>query len=137
MKKGKRSVTRGASRAISAARSGVDALVGNLPGALEATRAGARETASALQALPDPTLRWLAAASVGVGAGLFLAGKPRLVIAASVAPALAMGAAMVVRPVGAGTTSGVVQVIDLGPRGPAPDRVEWDLVKPRHRGKHA
>ena len=124
------------SGAMTTAWSGVAALVGHVPGALDATTAGARETAGALQALPDPTLRWLAAASVGLGAGLFLAGKPRLVIAAGVAPALAMGAAMVGRPVGAGATTGIGRVIDLKPRGAAPDRVGWDLAKPKRGGKH-
>jgi hypothetical protein len=66
--------------------------------AARATRVGANGATSALQALPDSTLRWLAAGSVGIGAGLFLAGAPRVVVAAGVAPALAMGAAALARP---------------------------------------
>ena len=57
----------------------------------------ASATAS-LQRFPDPMLRWLAAGSAGLGAGLYLTGVPRLVVAASVAPALAMAAAIVLRP---------------------------------------
>ncbi len=86
------------SGAASAARAGVGALLDRLPGTVRATRVGANGATSALQALPDPTLRWLAAGSVGLGAGLFLAGAPRVVIAAGVAPALAMGAAALARP---------------------------------------
>src|SRR5512140_24849 len=86
--------------AFSAARSSLSTLVGRIPGALGATTAGAREAARALQALPDPTLRWLAAGSVGLGAGLFITGKPRFVVAAGVAPAIALGAAIIGRPIG-------------------------------------
>ena len=43
-------------------------------------------------------LRWLAAGSVGLGAGLSLAGAPRLVVAAGVAPAVIIGAAIASRP---------------------------------------
>jgi hypothetical protein len=65
---------------------------------MRATRAGAHGTTSALQTLPDSTLRGLAASSVGLGAGFYLAGAPRLAIAAGIAPALIMGVAMVLRP---------------------------------------
>ena len=70
-----------------------------VPGTVHATRAGAHGTTSALQTLPDPTLRWLAAGSVGLGAGLSLAGAPRLLVAAGLAPALILGAAIVARPI--------------------------------------
>jgi hypothetical protein len=82
----------------SAARAGARALLDRLPGTVRATRVGANGATSALQALPDSTLRWLAAGSVGMGAGLFLAGAPRVVVAAGVVPALAMGAAALARP---------------------------------------
>ncbi|HYM84320.1 MAG TPA: hypothetical protein VEY67_09240, partial [Candidatus Dormibacteraeota bacterium] len=52
-----------------------------------------------LQGLPDPTLRTLAASSLGLGAGFYLTGAPRLAIVAGVAPALIMGAAIATRPV--------------------------------------
>lgn len=83
--------------AIRIARTGATLLIERVPGTIHATRAGAEGTTSALQTLPDPTLRWLAAGSVGLGAGLSLAGAPRLVVAAGVAPALIMGAAIALR----------------------------------------
>ena len=92
------SVVRRVSGSIKVARNGATRLVGRVTGTKNATRAGAHATTSALQTLPDSTLRWLAASSVGLGAGLYLAGKRRLVIAAGVAPALIMGAAIALRP---------------------------------------
>jgi uncharacterized protein YjbJ (UPF0337 family) len=84
--------------AIGIARASAAVLIAKVPGTVRATRAGARDTTSALQTLPDSTLRWLAGTSVGLGAGLYLARAPRLAIAAVVAPAMAMGAAIVLRP---------------------------------------
>jgi hypothetical protein len=84
--------------AASAARAGAGALLDRVPGTVRATWVGANGATNALQNLPDSTLRWLAAGSVGIGAGLFLAGAPRAVVAAGVAPALAMGAAALARP---------------------------------------
>ena len=46
------------------------------PTAARATRAGARGTTTTLQRLPDSTLRWLAASSIGLAAGLRVAGAP-------------------------------------------------------------
>ena len=50
--------------------------------------------------MPDTTLRMLAGVSVGVAAGLGLAGAPRLVILAALAPALLVGGAIATRPGG-------------------------------------
>ena len=69
-----------------------------VPEMAHAARVRARGTTTALQTLPDSTLRWLAATSVGLGAGLHVAGAPRLVTAAGLAPAALMGAAIVLRP---------------------------------------
>jgi hypothetical protein len=129
-------VARNLSRALTAAWSGVATFVGRMPGALDATGAGARDATSALQALPDPTLRWLAAGSVGVGAGLFLAGKSRLVIAASVAPALAMGAAIVARRVEPVVPAFIVPVTALAPRADVSDGVGSDVTRPRRGATH-
>jgi hypothetical protein len=71
---------------------------GTVHDSVAATKDGARATTTALQTLPDSTLRWLAASSVGLGAGLYLAGKQRLLIIAGVAPAVIMGAAIALRP---------------------------------------
>ena len=79
-------------------RTGATTVMLHAPGIVQATRVGAQGTTSALQTLPDPVLRWLAAASVGLGAGLSLAGAPRLVRAAGVVPALLLGAALALRP---------------------------------------
>ncbi len=92
------SAVRRVSGAARSARAGATLLMARVPGAMHATGVGAQDTTSALQALPDSTLRWLTAGSVGLGAGLYLAGAPRVVAAAGVAPALFMGAAMVLRP---------------------------------------
>jgi hypothetical protein len=73
-------------------------VVARVPGTMDATRAGAAETTTALQTLPDPTLRSLAASSVALGAGFYLAGAPRVVVAAGVVPAMILGAAIVLRP---------------------------------------
>jgi hypothetical protein len=74
-------------------------LAGHVPGAIRATRIGAQETTTALQTLPDSTLRWLAASSVGLSAGLRLARAPRIVVAAGAVPALIAGAAIALRPI--------------------------------------
>lgn len=84
--------------AVGLARTAAVTIAERMPGTVEATRARARETTSALQTLPDPTLRELAATSVGLGAGFYLAGAPRLVVAAGVVPAVMMGAAILLRP---------------------------------------
>ena len=93
------SVVQRVSGAARKARTGATMAMVHVPGTIQATLAGAHGTTSALRALPDPTLRWLAAGSVGLGAGLSLAGAPRLLVAAEVAPALILGAAIVARPI--------------------------------------
>jgi hypothetical protein len=74
-------------------------LFAHLPGTARATRARANATTRALQVLPDSTLHGLAASSIGLGAGLYIAGLPRLVTVAAVTPAVVIGAAIVLRPV--------------------------------------
>lgn len=84
--------------ARSAAASSSRSLRSSLPEIVHTSQIAAQGTTKTLQGLPDPTLRWLTAASAGLGAGLFLAGSPRVVTAAGIAPALAMAAVMVLRP---------------------------------------
>jgi hypothetical protein len=96
-------------RASGLALSRVSRLVGGAVGTMRATRAGAASTTSALQAYPDSTLRGFAATSIGLGAGLYVAGKRRLVVAAGLVPALLAGAAIVLRRV-----DPAVQVEDVG-----------------------
>ena len=92
-----RRVAHRASGAIATAGARASALKDGVSGTMTVTRDGARGSTRALQVLPDSTLRLLAAASVGVGAGLYLAGAPRVVSAVGASPALFMGAAIVTR----------------------------------------
>lgn len=85
-------------RPIKVARDGATSLAARLPGTVGATRSAASRTTRALQTLPDATLRSMTATTLGVGAGLYLAGRHRLAVAAGVGPALFMGAAIVLRP---------------------------------------
>ena len=87
-----------ASGAVGSIRTHGTALAAQVPGALRATRTAARRTTSALQVLPDPTLRWLIAGSAGLAAGLFAAGAPRVITTLGAAPAVVMGAAIALRP---------------------------------------
>ena len=73
-------------------------LFAHLPGTARATRVRANATTSALQLLPDSTLQGLAASSIGLSAGFYLAELPRLLAAAAVTPAMIIGAAIVLRP---------------------------------------
>jgi hypothetical protein len=66
--------------------------------AVAATRAGIAWTATRVQAMPSSTSRSLATGSVGLGAGLFIGGAPRIVAATGVAPAVVIGAAILLRP---------------------------------------
>ncbi len=63
------------------------------------TLAGAAGLGATLQLLPNSMLRSLAATSVGLAAGFYLARAPRLMIAAGAAPAVVMAAAMILRPI--------------------------------------
>jgi len=83
---------------LESARTGAERVAGRLPDAAERARLGVEQTTTRLQTLPDPTLRLLAAASVGLATGLHLAGAPRLITLAAFAPALLFGGAMATRP---------------------------------------
>jgi hypothetical protein len=86
-------------RASGAALRGAAGLVTRGLGAIAVTGNRAAGTTTTMQVLPDSTLRGLAAASVGVGTGFYLARKPRLVVALGVVPALLAGAAILLRPI--------------------------------------
>ena len=68
-----------------------------IPPIVEGVRDGALEGARTIQALPDPSQRLLAAFSLGLGVGLSIAGAPRLVVAATLAPAIFVAATVVAR----------------------------------------
>ena len=91
-------IARRVSRVGTTIRSGVTTLAERAPGFVRTTQTRASDATTVLQHLPDSTLRWLAAGSLGVAAGFQLAGAPRLVTAAGAAPALIMGAAIALRP---------------------------------------
>ncbi len=86
-------------RLVGMGRATAAALASRLPGTMHATRVGASATTTGLQLLPDSALQGLAATSVGLGAGFYIAGLPRLVTALAVAPAMVIGAAIALRPV--------------------------------------
>lgn len=69
-----------------------------LPGTVERAQSGAQSTVTRLQTMPDSRLGLLAAASLGFGAGLRLAGSPRLAALVGFAPASIFGFAIASRP---------------------------------------
>ena len=97
----------------------VAAIAGRIPAVAHAARTGAQGTNSALQRLPDSTLRWLAAASIGLAAGLQIAGAPRVTRWAGMAPALVVGAALALRPTEPVATSAVLELVPMRPMGEA------------------
>jgi len=66
--------------------------------AAAASRKGFGRTTRRVQAMPTSTSQSLAAGSVGLGAGLLIAGAPRLVAATGVAPAVVIAASILLRP---------------------------------------
>ena len=87
----------GATAAVAGARVVADEVGTRLPGIASAGAEGAAESVRMLQELSDPRLRLLMAFSVGVGAGLWMAGAPRLVTLAALSPALVVGVAIASR----------------------------------------
>lgn len=72
--------------------------VHRVTGAARSSGAGAANVERALQRLSDPTLRGVAATSMGVGAGFYLAGKSRGIVALGVLPAVLAVVALLARP---------------------------------------
>lgn len=87
------------------ARRRADEVAERLPGVIGRVRSGARTGVTGLQRVPDAELSLLAAASIGFGAGLRLAGAPRLATLAGFAPASILGFAIFSRPRAAGLTA--------------------------------
>ena len=87
----------GASAALAGARATADEVGTRLPGIASAGAEGAAESVKMLQELSDPRLQLLMAFSLGVGAGLWMAGAPRLVTLAALSPALVAGVAIASR----------------------------------------
>ena len=87
----------GAAAALAGARATADEVGTRLPGIASAGAEGAAESVRMLQELSDPRLQLLMAFSLGVGAGLWMAGAPRLVTLAALSPALVVGVAIASR----------------------------------------
>jgi hypothetical protein len=87
----------GAAAAVANARVVADEVGTRLPGIASAGAEGAAESMKMLQELSDPRLKLLVAFSLGVGAGLWMAGAPRLVTLAALSPALVAGIAITSR----------------------------------------
>jgi hypothetical protein len=72
-------------------RSSVDDIAEWVPEAASAARVGVMATSDSMRRIPDPTLRTVAAVSVGMGIGLYLAGAPRPVTIVAFTPAMMVG----------------------------------------------
>ena len=80
------------------ARNGASQVAEHLPDAVERARTSAHDTATTMQTMSDPTLRLLAAGSVGLAVGLYLAGARRPITLAAMVPAVIAGSAIATRP---------------------------------------
>jgi hypothetical protein len=87
----------GAAAALAGARATADEVGTRLPGIASAGAEGAAGSVRMLQEFSDPRLKLLVAFSLGVGAGLWMAGAPRLVTLAALSPALVAGVAIASR----------------------------------------
>ena len=87
----------GAAAAVAGARVVADEVGSRLPGIASAGAEGAAESVKMLQELSDPRLKLLMAFSLGAGAGLWMAGAPRLITLAALSPALVAGVAIASR----------------------------------------
>lgn len=83
---------------VGRARSRAEQLAERFPEAFGRVQSGAQSTVTRLQTMPDSELRLLVAASLGLGAGLRIAGAPRLAMLAGFVPAAILGFAIVSRP---------------------------------------
>jgi hypothetical protein len=86
-----------AAKAQEGARAAADELGSHLPGIASAGAEGAVGSVKMLQEFSDPRLQLLVAFSLGIGAGLWMAGAPRLVTLAALSPALVAGVAIASR----------------------------------------
>ncbi len=87
--------------AINVMRATADEVGDRLPAVVDTVREGATEGARTIQEMPDRDQRLLAAFSLGLGLGLSIAGAPRLLAIATLAPALLIGTQMATRRTGA------------------------------------
>jgi methyl-accepting chemotaxis protein len=77
--------------------SGASQVAERLPDLAGEARSGAASTAQTFEAMSDPTLQVVAAASLGFGTALFLTGAPRLITFVALAPAIFAAGTMIGR----------------------------------------
>ena len=65
-------------------------LAARVPAAVDAVKATAKDAAQTVETMPEPTRLMLASLSLGLGAGLFLTGAPRLLTLLAFGPAIAV-----------------------------------------------
>jgi hypothetical protein len=85
------------SDAVGALRATADQVGERIPVVVETVRGGALESARTIEAMPESSQRLLAAFSLGLGLGLSITGAPRLVVAATLAPAMFVAAMIIGR----------------------------------------
>ncbi len=76
-------------------RSTVDGVASRMPDMIETVRDGALEGARTIRSLPDPNQRLIAVFSLGLAVGMFVAGAPRILVAAAIAPAIVVAGSIV------------------------------------------
>jgi hypothetical protein len=79
------------------ARETAEQIAERVPELVERARGSAFETKKTFDKMDDPTLREVAAGSLGLAAGLYVAGAPRLIVLAAATPGIFAAAAMATR----------------------------------------
>jgi hypothetical protein len=86
----------GARRDVAAGLESIRTTAGDVgervPGLVDGVRSGAAAGARELEILPESTRNLIAAVSIGLGAGLAIAGAPRLLLGAAFIPAITVAA---------------------------------------------
>ena len=77
---------------MAALRSTASEAGSRMPELIDSVRSGAADGARTVETWPEPTRRLVAAFSIGLGAGLTIAGAPRLLVGGALLPALAVAA---------------------------------------------
>ncbi len=77
---------------MAALRSTASEAGNRMPELIDSVRAGAADGARTVETWPEATRRLVAAFSIGLGAGLTIAGAPRVLIGGALLPALAVAA---------------------------------------------
>ncbi len=85
------------SDAVGAIRATASQVGDRVPVVVDTIRDGARESARSVQALPEDRQQMLAAFSLGLSLGLSITGAPRLIVAATLAPAIYVTAILIGR----------------------------------------